>query len=470
MKQRNNLFGIYCLLLFSFSSVATAQQTVTTVLTFKEYIGYVKKFHPLVKQAGLIIDEGQAKLMKARGLFDPKVEVDYRKKEFKNTEYYDALNTTFKIPTWYGIEVKGGFEQNSGAFLNPELSVPNTGLYSAGVSLSLGQGFLINKRMAAIKQAKLYKKQAIADRTLLVNKVLSDASLAYFDWIKNYNEVKVYKDFLENAKFRLEGVKKNILNGEKAAIDSTESSISVYNRKLDLIKATIKLKQSRLALSNFIWTNTMIPLELQSTIIPESNIDANIDNVLNLGKLEDAIRLESHPKLVSLDYKYQQLKIDRNLKRNKLLPKVDLQYNFLSESIQQLRSFSNTAYKGNLLIKFPLFLRKERGDLKFAKLKLQSIQYEIELTRIELKNKIEGIVSELDSFNNQNNITQNIVIAYQKMLTAEERKFNIGESSLFLVNSRESKLIDAKLKALSLQNTFYKTKAKLFLILSNSVN
>ena len=54
------------------------------------------------------------------------------------------------------------------------------------------------------------------------------------------------------------------------------------------------------------------------------------------------------------------------------------------------------------------------------------------------------------------------------MLKAEERKFFLGESSLFLVNSRESKLIDAKLKSIALENNFFNTKAGLFNVLAIS--
>ena len=35
---------------------------------------------------------------------------------------------------------------------------------------------------------------------------------------------------------------------------------------------------------------------------------------------------------------------------------------------------------------------------------------------------------------------------YRTLVAAEERKFSLGESSLFLINSREQKLIDASLK------------------------
>ena len=51
---------------------------------------------------------------------------------------------------------------------------------------------------------------------------------------------------------------------------------------------------------------------------------------------------------------------------------------------------------------------------------------------------------------------------YETLLAAEERKFSFGESSLFLINSRENKLIESKLKQNLVQNKFFSTKAKLF--------
>ena len=99
------------------------------ILSLSEYLGYVKKYHPVVKQAQLITTQAEAKLLKARGGFDPKVEVDYNKKNFKDKEYYNKLNGAFKIPTWYGVEFKANYEKNSGYYLNPEYTVPEDGLY-----------------------------------------------------------------------------------------------------------------------------------------------------------------------------------------------------------------------------------------------------------------------------------------------------------------------------------------------------
>jgi hypothetical protein len=50
---------------------------------------------------------------------------------------------------------------------------------------------------------------------------------------------------------------------------------------------------------------------------------------------------------------------------------------------------------------------------------------------------------------------------YQKLRNAEIRKFENGESSLFLINSREAKLIESIIKQASLVSKFQKERAAL---------
>lgn len=460
----NRYFGIVFLLITSFTfSQEPTQAQDTLILSFSEYLGYVKKFHPIAKQAELNIQMGQANLMKARGGFDPKVEVDHNRKKFKNTEYFDQLNATFKIPTWYGIELKGNFEQNAGDFLNPEGFVPVDGLYSAGISASLGQGLFINQRMADVKKAKFFREQSLADRELLVNQILYDASIAYFNWLQAYTEVKTFENFLNNARIRAEGVQRSVDNGDKADIDVTEANITVKNRALGLEQSKVKLMKTALELSTFLWLNDNIPVEVQDNVIPEIAIESTVDDVLEIAglPLTDFV-LENHPKLKSLNMKYEGLQVDKRLKANKLLPIVDVQYNFLTEDPDIARSLNNNTYKGGFNIAFPLFLRKERGDLKLAKFKLQDLKFDIDNERINIQNKVLAIYRELESFEVQNQLIDEIVTDYRTMLNAEERKFSFGESSIFLINSRERSLIDSQLKAISLQNKYLKAKAKLF--------
>ena len=452
---------LFIFILLTSSFQAWSQDSL--VLGFREYLGYVKKYHPVVKQANLTIDMAQAKVMKARGGFDPKVEVDYSQKQFKGSEYYDLLNATFKIPTWYGIELKANFEQNEGEFVNPERFVPDDGLYSAGVSFSLGQGFLMNERMATLKKAKFFREQTAADQEILVNEVLYEASLAYFKWLRAYNEVVVFNDILGNALQRFEGVKRSAEAGDRAIIDTVEAKISYQNRTLGLEQARVKFMKRSLDLSNFLWLQDNVPLELQPGVIPTDNIEGEIDATLNVtGTPLNAFTLESHPKLRSLDRKIDGLKVDRRLKGNRLLPVIDLNYNFITSTPEVGNSFNTAEYKGGLRFALPLFLRKERGEYKLARLKVTDAEYERTTAQLSLQNKITALYNELDSFVIQNDLIADIVTNYMQLLRAEERKFSFGESSIFLVNSREQKLIESRLKQLEIQNKFLDTKARLF--------
>ncbi len=134
----------------------------------------------------------------------------------------------------------------------------------------------------------------------------------------------------------------------------------------------------------------------------------------------------------------------------------------MSETPDQVNRFNAASYKATINVAFPLFLRKERGDLKLSKLKLQDAQFTFADTQLQIKNKIEAITQELESYKTQNQLIKTIVADYKTLLSAEERKFSFGESSVFLINSRENKLIESQVKAIQLNNKFYATKAKLF--------
>ncbi len=437
------------------------------VLSLEEYLGWVKKFHPVAQQANLGIAMGEANLLKSRGAFDPKIEIDYDRKKFKETEYYDKLNAVFKIPTWYGIELKGKFDQNRGAYLNPEAFLPQEGLYSAGISFSLAEGLWINDRMAQLKQAKLFQQQSIAERDLLINQLLLDASVAYFEWWNAHKELEVFTDFYRNAETRLNAVKRSIEAGDKPGIDSTEASVTLQSRKLGLTEVQLKKLKTGLQLSNFLWMDGEVPLEISDSAIPQEMSSDVVQNLLlnNLTDEEDSSLL-NHPKMRSLQLKLDQLTVEKQLKVNKLLPQIDLEYNFYSERVEDFNSFSTSNYYAGLNVSIPLFLRKERGDLNLARFKVQDVRWEVLGTRLQLSNKIKASKAEIESYVEQVDLMEQIVANYRMLVVAEERKFDLGESSLFLVNTRENGFIESKLKQLQLTSKLFESQARLFNVMA----
>ena len=436
-------------------------------LSYNEYLGFVKKYHPLVKNANLEINKAQANLMMARGGFDPKIEVDFSQKQFKQSEYFSILNSSFKIPTWYGIEIKAGFDNNEGIYLNPENTLPNQGLTSLGIAVPLGQGLWINQRMADLRKAKMQIRLSDAERKLQAIVVLYDASIAYFNWKRSFNELKLYENFTKNAQIRFKGIQSLIREGDKPAIDSVEAGIIVKNRLLSLEDSNLKLTKAKLELSNFIWLENNIPLELSDGIIPELQLNNTIQETLRTNDLlNNDFSIENHPKINALQSKIDILNVDRKLTANMLLPKIDVGYSYLSEpSYFENYQFEN--YKIGINFYFPLFLRKERGSLKIAKFKVQETQFTLDIERVQLNNKINAQKFEIQSLVKQRDFVKQLVNDNSIMLSSEERLFNFGESSLFLINTRENNLVSSKLSEIAIENRFYISNSELFKIMAN---
>lgn len=462
MKNINQVLMMLSLFFFMDVQGQIKEDVTLNELSFQDFIGFVKKHHPLVKQAGLKLKKGEAYLLKSRGGFDPKIEVDYSDKDLKKINYWKELNAVLKIPTWYGVEFKAAFEDNEGVFLNPNLTTPDGGLYSAGVSVALGQGFLINERMASLKKARFFKNESKASRDIAINEILYKASVAYFLWLEATNKEGIYASFVKNSEVRLKAVERSVAAGDKAEITISEAKINMQNRLLGLEEASRKRKLSALKLSNYLWLNS-VPLELASATKPimPKHIEVEESLLLNLNN-NWVDYTNSHPKLKALDAKIDGLGVEVSLKKNKLLPKLNLNYNLLSEDAVDFSSYKTANYKAYVNFSLPLFLRKERGDLRLSKLKLEDIKLKKTSEKLIIKNKIEEAKINIASIKKQQVLIESMVDNYTLLVKAEERKFSLGESSLFLINYREEKLISAKIKGNSLIIKNLKFKAKLY--------
>ena len=460
MKSR--LFYIF---IFICSSMNLFGQNNPTEFTYNEFLGYVKKYHPLVKQADLKLNEAQANLMQARGAFDPKIEVDFNEKQFKDNEYYSILNSSFKIPTWYGIELKAGFDNAEGMYVNPENTLPNSGLTSFGISIPVGQGLFINQRMADIRKAKIAQNLNAAERNLQAIEVLYEASISYANWKRAFEEAKLYENYLVNASNRYKGIEKLISEGDKPAIDSIEAGIVVKTRLLNLEDAKLKLIKAKLELSNYLWLENNVPLELKDDLIPEITLSKTIKEVLQINELR-TIDLDNHPKIQALDAKIAMLKVDRKLKANALLPKLDLSYNYLSEP-SYIDNYRFEDYKIGVNFSFPIFLRKERGSLKLSDLKIQDSEFGLQFERKNLENKIKAQQQEIVSLQKQQDYNDKLVKDFTTLLNAEDRLFEMGESSLFIINSRENSLVSSQINEIALENRYLNAVIGLYKTLAN---
>jgi len=72
-------------------------------------------------------------------------------------------------------------------------------------------------------------------------------------------------------------------------------------------------------------------------------------------------------------------------------------------------------------------------------------------TKTTLQNKINSLFIQSQWLEKQKAIANEIVNDYHALFEGEKKKFLAGESSLFLVNARESNLIEAMLRAIAME-------------------
>ncbi|MEB2775285.1 TolC family protein [Algoriphagus sp. D3-2-R+10] len=414
----------------------------TDTLAFDTYLDWVKSYHPLSAQADIMLTMGDMEVRTARGEFDPLLYGNLDKKSYDEKTYYDKREAGISIPTWAGIELNGVFEQNSGQYLNPEYSVPSGGLLSAGASLNLGQGLILDDRRAGLRKAQIYQQSTESERKRLLNELYLQATGAYWSWSLAYANKELQAEGVELAKTRFRGVKISYEQGDFPAIDTVEAATQLLNREYNLQQAENELFMRTQELNNFLWDDSGNPIALDFQVVPENLYS---DQLLFLNEEELRVLVADHPELMLVDYELATLDVERQLKAQQIIPVVKLKYNFLTENLNQFEqsSFFENDYKWGLTVYTPLMWRKARGGMRLAEAKIDFKENSRELKELQLRTKLENELNTWRALNSQINTYTRNVAALQMLLQGELRRFEIGESSLFLVNSREVAVFSA---------------------------
>jgi outer membrane protein TolC len=297
----------------------------------------------------------------------------------------------------------------------------------------------------------------------ITNKILFSATKDYWDWYAAHYQLENSKLALQLASTRYRAVLQRIQLGELPRVDSLEAMIFVQDREINLNQAIQEELNARLILSSYLWSDDGLPLDLQSGTKPAIPDSWKLlpDSVLVQNWAADAA--VNHPELQKFQVKTRILELDKRLAAEMLKPQLNLQYNWLSAPGPGLWYDSpvDRNYKFGLDFSFPLFLRKERGKLSLVKTKLLQNNLEISQLGRNIQIDIYTSLNQLKALE-KNLLAQGVMVTnYDKLLLAEVRKFGIGESSLFIINSREAKLIESRIKLISMEAKFQKERASL---------
>ncbi len=475
LKKISGIFLIILLSVGAVSAQKTDRPTVaknadsTKFFALEDLQLMVFRFHPIIKQAALLSESARAKVLQSLGYFDPELKAGFSRKLFGNTEYYNKWNNELKIPLWLaGADLKVGYDRNVGAYVNPESRTNGQGLSAIGLSIPLGQGLIIDARRSTLRQSKIMVQYAEADQLKQINGIWYNIVKDYWNWYYTYKQLELVNEGLDLAQRRFKALSAQTLMGDKPAIDSVEAYITVQERVIQKEKTAIELQNARLVLSNHLWNEAGNPLELPAEAVPQNMVnkmDRPNPQLLDtlLGQATN-----QHPEILKLRSKGEQLAVERSYRQEMLKPKLNVIGNLISSrtgfnsNIPGYYDFNWSNYKFGVELAFPLFLRSERGKLREVKIKQQELNYDLQQLGREIRNQVMTSYNDLSAYSAQLAVQLKSIENQQLLVNGENQKFILGESTLFLINSRETKLIEMKIKQESMVAGYQKALAELY--------
>ncbi len=451
------------------AQAAAAPPDSGRVFALADLAALVFAHHPVARQAALLSADAQAQVQEARGGFDPKLSAGLARKEYAGTNYYNTWASELKVPLAPGgLDLKATYERGTGPFVNPERSTAPAGLAGLGLALPLAQGLLLDERRNALRQARALVAAAEADQVKQINELWLQAAKDYWAWYAAHQQAALLQTGVALAQARCRAMARRVALGDAAPVDSVEAFIIVQDRQGQAEQLRGELLNARLMLSNHLWATDAQPLLLPANARPQAAGPA----ADSLGRAElDRLRelaARQHPALLKLSAKAGQLRSEAQYRRALLLPNLSASATWLAAAdgyrteLAPGYGFGWDKYKLGVDVSVPLFLRKERGKLQQVRLKQQDLALEVQQRRRSIQTQLGTAFNTLKAYERQL-VLQAQAIANQTVLwRAEVQKFDLGESTMFLVNNRETKLIDLRLKQESMRASYEKARAELY--------
>lgn len=423
-------------------------------LTLDDFLARVRETHPQVRQAALARQVADAELLAARGAFDPSIAATWDTKRFKGIGYYDELDARLTLPTPWGWDFKAGWERAAGQIINPERATPGLGLLSAGISIPIGTRIITDERRTALRQAELAQGAADADLAATVARVLLSAARAWGAWAESERRERIATEGVALAAFRLDAVRRRVIEGDAASIDSVEALAELERRELLRLDAVAAAQSARLSLEGWLWLPDGSPDRLAAGVI--SSREARLSGEANIAPSGDALAflVARHPFVEQATARWRQADAQRRLAAVSLLPSASVEISGLAAG----RSFgdlslpqadgTDTKFGGALRI--PLFARQQLGRLRAAEDRTRSLLFERDRMKREVEIDAERALIELRVVDAQISRQAALLVMQERLLEAEQQRFTAGESSLLIVNLRERAVLDERLRVAAL--------------------
>jgi outer membrane protein TolC len=362
---------------------------------------------------------------------------------YRNTR----LDSIVEQPTTiWGARAFAGWRLGSGDFAvyDGKLETNQYGEARAGLFVPILRGGSIDGRRAA--QAISGESIRIADLSLEERRleIARQATQRYWGWVAAGQRVEVARSLLDRATARDTSLGRRADRGDIASIERLDSARSVLQRQGQLVSAERALEQSAIALSLFLrdaaGNAEMPPAARLPRSLPEPTEAA-------VGLQEGTAQaLDRRPELRRVVAQRRQLEVERSLHRNTRLPALDLQLTISRDFGPGSPTRQPTDFEASILLDVPIQNRVAEGKLAQAEAKLAKNEADGRLARDRVTAEVRDALSAIETSRRRLVLARAELDLARKLEEAERQRFDLGDSTLLVVNLREQATFDAALR------------------------
>ncbi|MEZ4329687.1 MAG: TolC family protein [Polyangiales bacterium] len=433
------------------SQEGRAQSEADGPLTVEHVLQSTVEHHPSVSAALANESVAEAELLRARGAFDPTLSV---RGALTQGGYYELrrADAELRAPTpWLGAEFWARYRYGQG--VDGEARYPtyysdqtlDRGELRVGVRVPLLRDRQTDERRAGRERAELGVAAAGHTRALALIELERRAAAAYWSWVAAGRAEQVCRELLSLAEERLDAVTQRAAAGLIPEVEALEAERSVLSRGDCVIQARRGVEAASLVLGLFVRNAAGAPAPPSAMRLPAALPvpDAPVDAEAAAERV-----LACHPRLAAKRAQVEQLRVARDLAQARRLPRLDAQAQLSRDFGEGATSLPGTVFELGLQLSVPLALREARGQLAAAEARVTAAEQELRLMEDELRAELGDIESAYRAAHERHALLARLSETTARLAEAERRRFELGATSLLVVNMREQAVGDAAMSLL----------------------
>jgi len=347
---------------------------------------------------------------------------------------------------------------------NPQLN----GSWKATVRQHLLQGWGIENNRREIIIAQNNRKGTDASFKAQVISTVAQIQNIYWDLVNAYEDLKVQQTALEFAQRTLTDNKKQVEIGTLAPIEvvSAQSAVATAMQKLILSQTTLKYQQ--LITKNALARNFNDPALTTAEVIPTDTMALSNEPVPPVEELV-SYALANRPELLESELNLKNNELNNKAAKNALLPNVDLvgyygssglagNYGDVFTSMVNRGAPDKGAY---ISLTVPLRNRSAQGNQIRSELEYRQNELNLQQQKNQITLQVRNAAFTLQQSRAGIEAARAARDYAQQSLDAEQKKFDLGASTSYLVLQQQSNQRQAASNYVAALSTYEKARVAL---------